>query len=181
VSQGLLRLCPGPVWVLKPGGEVCPSVVLAACERTDLGMQILETAASLSESFGAHLHVVHALQLPPSVQLEGDAAAVEFEQQGRADFRAEVAARLEAAGYAGAHAVHVGVTSPTRAVLEGAADLCAGLVVMGTVSRSGLPGLVLGNTAERLLGTLDCSMLVLKPDDFRTREEIRKPASAGSS
>jgi nucleotide-binding universal stress UspA family protein len=37
---------------------------------------------------------------------------------------------------------------------------------MGTISRGGVAGLLLGNTAERLLSRLDVSLLALKPADF---------------
>ena len=37
---------------------------------------------------------------------------------------------------------------------------------MGTVARGGIPGLVFGNTAERVLRKLRCSVLTLKPDNF---------------
>jgi nucleotide-binding universal stress UspA family protein len=40
------------------------------------------------------------------------------------------------------------------------------LVVMGTVARTGLAGFVIGNTAERLLQRLVCSVLAVKPDGF---------------
>jgi nucleotide-binding universal stress UspA family protein len=40
------------------------------------------------------------------------------------------------------------------------------LVVMGTVGRSGIPGFVIGNTAERMLNRLECSLLTLKPSGF---------------
>jgi universal stress protein E len=40
------------------------------------------------------------------------------------------------------------------------------LIVMGTISRAGIAGLSVGNTAERMLGHLDCSMLTVKPADF---------------
>lgn len=42
------------------------------------------------------------------------------------------------------------------------------LVVMGTVARTGVVGLLIGNTAERLLRRLPCSVLVVKPDGFRS-------------
>jgi len=35
--------------------------------------------------------------------------------------------------------------------------------VMGTVVRSGIPGFFFGNTAEKILNRLDCSVLALKP------------------
>ena len=42
------------------------------------------------------------------------------------------------------------------------------LIVMGTVSRSGVAGLLIGNTAEKVLNQVDCSVLTVKPDDFIT-------------
>ena len=38
------------------------------------------------------------------------------------------------------------------------------LVVMGSVARAGIAGMLIGNTAERLLRKLPCSVLVVKPD-----------------
>jgi nucleotide-binding universal stress UspA family protein len=40
------------------------------------------------------------------------------------------------------------------------------LLVMGTLSRSGLPGLLIGNTAENILEKVHCSVLALKPEGF---------------
>ena len=40
------------------------------------------------------------------------------------------------------------------------------VLVMGTVARSGIPGLLIGNTAERVLRRLPCSVLTVKPDGF---------------
>ena len=42
------------------------------------------------------------------------------------------------------------------------------LVVMGTVARTGIAGFIIGNTAERLLQRLVCSVYAVKPDGFRT-------------
>ena len=40
------------------------------------------------------------------------------------------------------------------------------LVVMGSLARAGVPGILLGNTAERLLPLLSCSVLAIKPEGF---------------
>jgi nucleotide-binding universal stress UspA family protein len=37
---------------------------------------------------------------------------------------------------------------------------------MGTVARTGIPGLLIGNTAEGVLNQVDCSLLALKPEGF---------------
>jgi nucleotide-binding universal stress UspA family protein len=40
------------------------------------------------------------------------------------------------------------------------------LVVMGTLSRTGVAGLIAGNTAEKVFYSADCSVLAVKPPDF---------------
>ncbi len=49
-----------------------------------------------------------------------------------------------------------------------AAELQADLVVMGTVARTGISGLIIGNTAETILNQLTCSVLAIKPPGFNT-------------
>ena len=44
----------------------------------------------------------------------------------------------------------------------------ADLIVMGTLSRSGVRGFLIGNTAEKILQKVDCSVLAVKPDGFVT-------------
>jgi nucleotide-binding universal stress UspA family protein len=40
------------------------------------------------------------------------------------------------------------------------------LIVMGTVARTGLPGMIMGNTAEAVLDRVKCAVLAIKPDGF---------------
>ncbi|MGB5844849.1 MAG: universal stress protein, partial [Anaerolineales bacterium] len=42
------------------------------------------------------------------------------------------------------------------------------IIVMGTVSRTGIAGLLIGNTAEKVLRQVDCSVLTVKPEGFIT-------------
>lgn len=42
------------------------------------------------------------------------------------------------------------------------------LLVMGTLARSGIPGLLIGNTAEDIIGHVGCDVLALKPENFQT-------------
>jgi nucleotide-binding universal stress UspA family protein len=37
---------------------------------------------------------------------------------------------------------------------------------MGTIARSGVTGLLMGNTAERVFGHVNCSVLAVKPAGF---------------
>lgn len=40
------------------------------------------------------------------------------------------------------------------------------LLVMGTVARTGIAGVLMGNTAEQILDAVDCSVLTAKPPGF---------------
>ncbi|MGR5142031.1 universal stress protein [Photobacterium sp. DNB23_23_1] len=42
------------------------------------------------------------------------------------------------------------------------------LVVLGSLSRTGVAGFFMGNTAESLLNDINCSVITLKPDDFKS-------------
>ena len=46
-------------------------------------------------------------------------------------------------------------------------QLRADAVVMGAVSRSGIKGLFLGNTAEDVLDRLHCDAIIVKPRGFK--------------
>ena len=52
------------------------------------------------------------------------------------------------------------------------------LLVMGTVGRGGIAGLLIGNTAERIIDRVECSVLAIKPKGFvspiKERSAMRK-------
>ena len=39
---------------------------------------------------------------------------------------------------------------------------------MGTVARTGIPGYLISNTAEKILTEINCSILAVKPESFST-------------
>jgi Universal stress protein family len=53
-------------------------------------------------------------------------------------------------------------------------------VVMGAVSRSGLKGLFIGNTAERILDELSCDILLVKPLKSRNRVSASGDKNCGA-
>jgi universal stress protein E len=61
---------------------------------------------------------------------------------------------------------HIVAGSAAAAIIQTATDVHASLLVMGSVARSGLGRLFVGNTADKVLNHLPCDLLLLKPDDF---------------
>jgi universal stress protein E len=66
------------------------------------------------------------------------------------------------------------------AIADVAARTRAGVVVLGTLARAGLPGLIIGNTAERVLGMLEASIIAVKPPGFVSPvPPARRPSRPG--
>ena len=62
---------------------------------------------------------------------------------------------------------------PERVIVEQSRDLRADLVVMGTVARTGLAGVFIGNTAENIINSLECPLLAVKPEGFVSPLAVR--------
>jgi len=188
-DQHLLRKCPCPVWLLHH--ETAPKyrrIVVAVDvdpwgeqgEDCGLNDEILEWAASIAVSDSAELHVVHAWESITEQMVRVFSAALSEEQQATNTER-EVRAYREALASLmdrlreriGSDAydylsprVQLREGNPRTAIPALAGDLEADLVVMGTLSRSGIPGLLIGNTAEVILNNVACSVLAVKPRGF---------------
>ncbi len=73
----------------------------------------------------------------------------------------------EAAGAGGPRIVPVLARGPARTVIPAQAEaLKADIIVLGTIARTGLSGVIIGNTAEDILNSVSCSVVAVKPDSF---------------
>jgi hypothetical protein len=55
-----------------------------------------------------------------------------------------------------------------KTIVELAKSEAIDLLVMGTVCRTGIAGFIIGNTAEKVLSVVNCSVLTVKPEGFVT-------------
>lgn len=176
----LLRTCPVPVWVMCPSRARKLRVLAlvdpdpADTTRDSLNDEVLEWATSLVRRESGELHVAHAWELtgestlrsspflsvpPREVDLMVRAAADEHRRQ------LEILAERHGVAELGGE-LHL-VEGPAGELLpELAHRLEANLIVMGTVARTGLSGLIMGNTAETILRSVGCSVLTVKPAGF---------------
>ncbi len=162
VAIKVMRKCPTPVWVVKPGADPAPKVIVAATDLSPVGRRAVEYGAFVAKEFGSELHVVHAYQITMEAQMQGGAAVEAL----KTTIMKSVKTHLEGIEFAKPPVLHVGSDAPSHALLEADTKLKPGLFVMGTISRSGIPGLLMGNTAEKVLHRLRGSLLVVKPEDF---------------
>ena len=169
VARKLMRKCPAPVWVVDPGHDLVHRLVLGATDLSPVGDEVLRLAAYVAESQDCALHALHAYQISMELQLEAVRMSAreysrrihELENGVRRSIRGSLAPVTHLEPH-----LHIGCDAPSRAILGAVERLDPDLLVMGTLSRGGVAGLLVGNTAERLLGRLECSLLTVKPDDF---------------
>ncbi len=174
----ILRKCPCPVWVDRPESAQPYRNILAAVDPvdeagSDLSRLIMDLASSLADSESANLHVVHAWRLQGEAMLKSGRARVSSTQVQELLNGAEQAHRQKLDELLD----HYGMTTNSdrvnlvkeraaRAISSLAEAVKADLIVMGTVGRIGVPGLIIGNTAEDVLQTTRASVLALKPSGF---------------
>jgi nucleotide-binding universal stress UspA family protein len=182
----LIRKCPCPVWVIKPKEKVPCTRILAAVgpELSDpveqeLDDNVIRIAASLANLNPGHLHIVHAWHLYGETLLRGAFANVKqsevdrLRKEERARRKKELSAlqrRLSLNGQK--QDVHLLEGSASGAIVTAVKRKRIHLLVMGTVSRGGIAGVLIGNTAEEILGEVDCSVLTLKPPGFVTPVKV---------
>jgi nucleotide-binding universal stress UspA family protein len=175
-SLELIRKCPCPVWIFGPD-EIKISRVLAAVDVTpdderhrELNHRILDLAESLSKFENGTLDIVHAWGVYREQLVRPRMTADEFnviEHTAHDEAKRGANLRLAAHGLkADSPNVHLLHGSPDDVIPYFVSESQTDVIVMGSVGRRGLPGMLVGNTAELLLDKLRCSILVVKPDDF---------------
>lgn len=177
----LIRTCPVPLLLAKPGDWPATPCVLAALDPGHLGDKpaeldhdILAWSELLAARMGGELHAVHAFYpaalLAATATLAGMPLAsgmpvggiVESERKRIAGVLAEIAG----SHHLPAGRVHLEQGAATDVLPRVAEQLRAAVVVMGAVSRSRLQEVFLGSTAERVLDRIGCDVWVVKPGDF---------------
>ena len=200
-DQHLLRKCPCPVWLRPPGSARSVRTVLAAVDVDDslasepqtlrgLNERIIETTVQLAGDQPIDAHILHVWDAPGEdlVRIWSDAPDPNRMAQ---DYVGDVQSRhwhaLE--NLAGQAAEWIepdrlkkvrllpilkrGV--PRKVIAAQAEKLKPDVLVMGTIARTGVPGFIIGNTAEDILNSVDCSVLTVKPPDY---ESPIRPAAA---
>lgn len=194
----LLRASPVPVLLVKSPRPYRKPVILAALDPTHtfdkpaaLDGEILRFSATLADALHGAVHAVHGYvpvpaNLPPSVLIKSGEVERLLAKAEEAAFDAlgKVAKPM---GIPGSR-LHVVGRHPADAVEEVATQTACQILALGSISRSGVDRLLIGNTAEALIDRVKCDILVVKPPAFRhkvaraprgARAAMALPMSAG--
>ncbi|MBZ6384868.1 MULTISPECIES: universal stress protein UspE [Pantoea] len=173
----LLRKCPCPVWMVKDqpwpeGGKAIVAVNLASEEphHDELNQKLIRETTRLAEMVNhTEVHLVGAYPITPiniAIELpDFDPSVYNDAIRGQhlvamKALRQKFSIREEF--------THVAKGLPEEVIPDIAGQLSAGIVVLGTIGRTGLSAAFLGNTAEQVIDHLRCDLLAIKPDDFNS-------------
>jgi universal stress protein E len=175
----LLRMSQVPVLLVKDNTPYKLPVILAAvdpahtCSKpAKLDEEILQLAKTVSQALRGSLHAVHAyIPCPPGSMARSDVNNVMLK---KLQARTAAAAKrgferaVRSARIPKSHS-HLLQRHPINAIEQVARETRTAIVVMGAISRSGLQRFFFGNTAEALLDSLKCDLLIVKPASFAAR------------
>ncbi len=174
-DYGLIRECPVPLLIVKSGALPARPLTLAALDPwhaagkpASLDARILEVARGVAGIFNGSVHTAHvyaplvgfvagSVGAPSSIPVSL-ADDKRYKASVRRQFR-----RVNQRHAIGSRNAHLRSGDPAIELPFLARSLKAGVLVMGAVSRSAIKRLFIGNTAERVLDSLPCDVLIVKP------------------
>ena len=176
----LLRKCPCPVWVLKSGKKNTFDRILVAIdpsssneETKNLNQKLLELSTSLAKIESAEHHVIHCWEAYGEPKLRSGRGRGRLED---VDEYVRNTGKLALDNMRNClrpfnidtenDFVHLIHGDPEWEIIDFIAGNGIDLIVMGTLARTGIRGFLIGNTAEKVVNGIDCSLLAVKPDGF---------------
>jgi nucleotide-binding universal stress UspA family protein len=181
-AMKLLRRCPCPVLVTRAAGgpngiegaPPAPFNILVGTSLRPPSQQILQLGSALAGQLNANLHVLHVVEYELheicNIGLP-DARQEDYRRKVRTRAQEALQAQLQAVDFTDLGSrlhVHLAadVDLPDVAIQRFIEAHHIDLLVMGTIARGGIRGIMIGDTAERLLYKVGCAVLAVKPDDF---------------
>lgn len=161
-AKRLVRKCPSTVWIVHAYESRPLRKIIAATDLSDVSWKARRQAAWLAHQAGAELHVLHVLGSKLS-ELESQPPG---EMRRAAQRQLDESLKDDLPEFISVTTHVVSSPDPWRKITSLARRWEADMVALGTVGRSGVAGVLLGNTAEKVLLSCKCDILAVKPDGF---------------
>jgi universal stress protein E len=178
----LIRECPAPLMLVRtddwPGtGRILAAVDPIHDQSASLDRKILDTASFMAQALGRELHVIHVMEpIETLVSLEEGYVPIAFPVE-------EINRKLRSQHEHAMHSllaeqdlprgrVHLRRGSVRGELIAAVREVPTAVVVMGAIARTALKRVFLGSTAERVLQSIPCDVLIVKPDGFESPVEL---------
>ena len=172
----LMRKAPVPVLLVKDHAWPVAGKILCAVnvgseddDHQTLNGKIIDYAKALANQFDAQVHLVNgypgtpvnlAIELPDfDAHTYGETIRMQHEQR---------ISYLANSFDISSDFCHVKEGLPEDVIPDIARQIDAELVILGTVGRTGFSAALIGNTAEHVIDSINCDLLAIKPDGYRS-------------
>lgn len=189
IAVKLLRKCPCPVLIVKPSegqsfkkilAPVDPKTVREETTNTDVHedlmcRKILDISIFMARIEDSHLDIFHCWFLPGETLLASGRTRIATDKLdhmrmlGNKIHNHKISALVAEYDLSDIqHSVVVRKGDPGEMIVDYANKNGIDLIVIGTIGRSGLSGLLIGSTAEKVIDRVNCSVLTIKPKNFKS-------------
>ena len=184
VDRKLARHCPCPIWFTsKSVPPITTGPVVVATDgiledsfHKDLNDRLIRYARAIAALSDSPLHVLHSWDFDSSNVLKGRVGSGKYSElmaEARSSTHGKFNRFLEEFHIEpDLNVAHLKEGRPSDVILKYCRSNPVGTLVMGTVGRAGLSGILIGNTAERVMNHLECSLLVVSPKQVRSPLEV---------
>lgn len=179
-TRQLMRTSPIPVWVLGHNKlteikHVAVAIDVSAQQdgSTQLNQELMRQALNFSQQAGAHLHLVHVWRLEGEGHLRhwSNYSEIEIATLARAEKQARAHALEQLTQALNAQPsmtqIHLLEGNAEEKIAEFTQSQPIDVLVMSTACRTGLAGALMGNTAEKMLDKVSCSVYTIKANQSK--------------
>lgn len=169
----IMRHCPAPVLMVKTATPWKHNRILASIDSTSeekghhlLNDNILSYAEHLADHFETDLHIANCYPMVAvAFAMVPEVSPPEGIQEYVTEQHEEATAQWAKKFNVHSDHVHIEEGDADQVIPDIASTIDADVVVVGTVGRDGMSGVLIGNTAESLVDKVACDILVIKPQD----------------
>ncbi len=180
-AMRLIRYCPCPVWAFRPRRSGSQDKIAVAVDATAtdeahqmLNHDILDWAIAVAGD--SPPHIAHVWSVYGESLIKDYMKRDEFEslvKDAECEAREHLGKLLESFHISPTDShVHLLRGDPAQELIQFVNTGGFDVLVLGTVARTGISGLLIGNTAETLINRVECSIIAIKPADFKTPIQV---------
>ncbi|MGF1909279.1 universal stress protein [Vibrio kasasachensis] len=181
LDMKLLRKSPCAIWLNRPSPKAHAKKRVAVAidptakspEEKQLTLHLLQTSRSIADGCDSQLHVISCWEYELEKYLRDHSWIQVDDERLNAEIESARSYHMEAldsliieSGISGDITIHHINGRADDEIPLCVAELEIDILTMGTIARTGIKGLIMGNTAENILQSVQCSLVALKPDGF---------------
>lgn len=179
VDMNLLRKCPSPIWLCREMAQGKTTRILTAIdpssdtpEGQELSIKLLKIGNNLAETLSGKNEVISCweyeyenfLRNSAFCKMENEKVDVMVQEEEKAHQNA--VKKIIAESGISPQEVHSCRGRAYETIPKFIEENQIDILVMGTVARTGIPGFLIGNTAENIVQNIKCGMFAVKPSGF---------------